>query len=29
MFLVAEVLVMTGHRRDLAAAIEQGDVTTL
>ena len=29
MFLVAEVLVVTGHRPDLAAAIEQGDVTTL
>jgi uncharacterized membrane protein YGL010W len=29
MFLVVEVLVLTGHRPDLAAAIEQGDVTTL
>lgn len=29
MFLVVEVLVVTGHRPDLAAAIEQGDVTTL
>lgn len=29
MFLVAEVLVVTGHRPDLAAAIAQGDVTTL
>jgi uncharacterized membrane protein YGL010W len=29
MFLVAEVLVMTGYRRDLATAVAQGDVTTL
>ena len=29
MFLVAEVLVVTGHRPDLATAVEQGDVTTL
>lgn len=29
MFLVAEITVITGHRRDLATAIEQGDVTTL
>lgn len=29
MFLVAEMLVVTGHRRDLATAVEQGDVTTL
>ena len=29
MFLVAEVLVVTGHRRDLATAVAQGDVTTL
>ncbi len=29
MFLVAEIVVITGHRPDLATAIEQGDVTTL
>jgi uncharacterized membrane protein YGL010W len=29
MFLVAEILVVTGHRPDLAPAVEQGDVTTL
>ena len=29
MFLVAEVLVVTGYRPDLATAVEQGDVTTL
>jgi uncharacterized membrane protein YGL010W len=29
MFLVAEILVVTGHRPDLATAVEQGDVTTL
>ena len=29
MFLVAEIMVVTGHRQDLATAVEQGDVTTL
>lgn len=29
MFLVAEILVVTGHRPDLATAVAQGDVTTL
>jgi uncharacterized membrane protein YGL010W len=29
MFLVAEVMVMNGYRRDLANSVAQGDVTTL
>ncbi len=29
MFLVAEVMVVTGYRPDLATAVEKGDVTTL
>jgi uncharacterized membrane protein YGL010W len=29
MFLVAEIMVVTGHRPDLATAVEKGDVTTL
>lgn len=29
MFLVAEIMVMNGYRRDLANSVAQGDVTTL
>ena len=29
MFLVAEVMVVTGYRPDLATAVEKGDITTL
>ena len=29
MFLVAEVMVMNGYRRDLANSVAQGDLTTL